>query len=369
MPQPAYTFIAGDDDFMVAKRAQALYDQLAQQVSDEFSREVIDGTCQNASEVEDAVGHFLNAVQTLSMFGDKKVVWFKNIRFLGSDRTSKSEAVQKVLEKLIDVVHQLNPDEVSVILSASNVDRRRGEFKKLSKGGQFEDFKKDENASHLPDMIQAHCRERGVSITPAGMQALIETAGKNTRLILNELDKLASWLSDTDGTIDEHSIAEMVPTFGEGEDFATTEAFYSLNLERTLKTLDRYFFVNQEARPILAALQNRNRTLILVRTLIDTGNVRCGARGVSKNDMAAALKQAETTTGRYFGGYTEKTTLNIFTQNPWYLGSIIAPVANRLPLKKLIDFQLEFVEAFRGIINRPKEHHNVMRELAIRCLG
>jgi DNA polymerase III subunit delta len=38
-------------------------------------------------------------------------------------------------------------------------------------------------------------------------------------------------------------------------------------------------------------------------------------------------------------------------------------------LKKLIDFQIAFTEAFEAIIERPNEQGEVCRELAIRCLS
>jgi DNA polymerase-3 subunit delta len=38
-------------------------------------------------------------------------------------------------------------------------------------------------------------------------------------------------------------------------------------------------------------------------------------------------------------------------------------------LKKLIDFQIAFTEAFEEIIKRPNEQEEVCRELAVRCLS
>jgi DNA polymerase-3 subunit delta len=40
-----------------------------------------------------------------------------------------------------------------------------------------------------------------------------------------------------------------------------------------------------------------------------------------------------------------------------------------VPLKKLVDFQIAFAEAFEAIIERPNEQEEVCRELAVRCLS
>jgi DNA polymerase-3 subunit delta len=58
----------------------------------------------------------------------------------------------------------------------------------------------------------------------------------------------------------------------------------------------------------------------------------------------------------------------VFTQNPWYLGKL-AVTASKVSLKKLIEFQIAFAEAFEGIIERPNEQEAVCREMAVRCLG
>ncbi len=58
----------------------------------------------------------------------------------------------------------------------------------------------------------------------------------------------------------------------------------------------------------------------------------------------------------------------MFTQNLWYLGRLSEGIKG-LNLKRLIDFQQEFLRAFEEILARPQQQEEVMREMAIRCLG
>ena len=79
-----YTFICGDDDYLVGERAKAVFAKMSEGLSDDFSREIVEGNAQNADEVMAAVGRFLSAVQTVSLFGEKKAVWFRGLNFLGT---------------------------------------------------------------------------------------------------------------------------------------------------------------------------------------------------------------------------------------------------------------------------------------------
>ena len=72
---------------------------------------------------------------------------------------------------------------------------------------------------------------------------------------------------------------------------------------------------------------------------------------------------------KHFGDFDTKASFNVFTQNLWYLGNKIAPGARVLSLKRLIDFQLEFMRAFEDLIRRSTDQEAVMRDLAIRCLS
>ena len=119
---------------------------------------------------------------------------------------------------------------------------------------------------------------------------------------------------------------------------------------------------HQPARPVLAALQNRNRILIQVRALSDAGDARVGPRGVD------GLQRAAEAYGPKFGEAAgEKSSYNVFTQNPWYVGKL-AGAAPLPPLRRLIDNQREFTRAFEEIIRRPDAQEEVLRDMTVRCL-
>ena len=113
---------------------------------------------------------------------------------------------------------------------------------------------------------------------------------------------------------------------------------------------------------MIAALQNRNRILLQIKALVDAGDVRVGQRGLDGFAKAQAAHAGK------FVGSTEKSSYNLFTQNPWYLGKLAGSA--KLPtLRRLIDNQQEFVAAFEEIVRRPQEQEEVLREMTVRCLA
>ena len=74
-----FTFICGDDDFLVAAEGRKLFESLTQDLMDDLSMEIVDGNAGKAEEAVQAIASFISAAQTLSLFGEKKTIWLKDI--------------------------------------------------------------------------------------------------------------------------------------------------------------------------------------------------------------------------------------------------------------------------------------------------
>src|SRR5471032_2139983 len=120
-----FIFICGQDDYLVGRLGQERFAALAAAVTEEFSREVISGFAANVDEVESAVNRLRESIQTISMFGGKRVVWLKDVNFLADTVTGRAESTLKLVEDLQELLAVLNPDETAMLITASPVDRRR----------------------------------------------------------------------------------------------------------------------------------------------------------------------------------------------------------------------------------------------------
>jgi DNA polymerase-3 subunit delta len=357
-----FTFICGQDDFLVGRLGKERFAQLAEEAgADEFSREVINGFAANVSEVETAVNSFREAVQTMSMFG--RVVWLKDVNFLADTVTGRAESTLKLVEDLRQILERLNPAETAVLITAAPVDRRRLFPKWCEKNSDFAiaGGEGDNITDALVGLVLTEANVIGAAFAPGAVELLVARIGSNTRLLIEETAKLATYAGDG-AIIEEAHVAELTPNVAEGDFFEAAEAFFSGDLKWTLTALHRHFFTGGDARPVISALQNRNRILLQIRALADAGDVRLSPRGLDGFPKAQAAYAAK------FAGAAEKSSFNLFTQNPWYLGKLAGSA--KLPtLRRLIDNQQELIAAFEEIIRRPHEQEEVLREMAVRCLA
>ena len=357
-----FTFLCGADDFLVGRLGQQRFAALAAEVTDEFSREVLSGFAGNVSEVETAINRFRESVQTVSLFGGRRVIWLKDVNFLADSVTGRAESTLKLVEDLQQILETVNPADTAVLITAAPVDRRRSFPKWCEKTADFTLVGGDEDGgAALEGVILAEAQAVGAALSPDAARLLLAKIGANTRLLVEEVRKLATFVNEGE-TIQESHVAELTPNAAEGDFFETAEAFFSGDLKWTLAALHRHFFAGGDARPVISALQNRNRILLQIRALVDAGTVRIGSRGLEGFAAAQAAHAAR------FTGATEKSSYNLFSQNPWYLGKL-AGSAKLPPLRRLIDNQQELVTAFEEIVRRPHEQEEVLREMTVRCLA
>lgn len=368
MSLPSYTFVAGPDDYLVSRSAKEIWVELCDGVDDDFSQEIIGGHVAKVEEVEAAVNSFREAVQTMGLFGGRRVVWLKGVSFMADNVLGRSETTQKACADLQEILASVNPDDVGVLISASPVDRRKRFAKWIEKNGAYMATggmdAKGKGVEALIGVLEEECAKLKVKIDRQATEVLISKVNGNSRLLLEEARKLATYLGEEGATINSRLIEQLTPNFGEGDFFESTEAFFSRNLAWTLDALKRHFFAGNDARPVIASLQNRNRLLIQIRALVDGGEIQLGGRGIAKPGFEAATAKY----AKFYDGLNKKSNFNVFTQNLWYMGKLAGE--GKLPtLKRLIDHQQEFIRAFEEIVERPNDQEDALRSMSIRCLS
>ncbi|MFW5883347.1 MAG: DNA polymerase III subunit delta [Verrucomicrobiota bacterium] len=361
-----FRFITGDDDFLVDRAGRDWFEEQAADITEPMNREIIDGRCGKVEDVEKVVNLAVGALQSLSLFGDRKAVWLRHADFMQDSVTGRAEGTQQALENLLEHLSGNDPANVIFLLTASPVDRRRKLFKTFQKTGKSTHIAGGSDSTDmLADLVRAELAKSpaAVRISAAALDMLASVVHGDARLIVEEARKLALYLGAEGGAITEKLVTEMVPPFGETEFFTAANAFYSLDLQQALAAVDQHFFTYKDARGLITNLQNTNRLVIQLRSLLDAGALKPSGRGLT----AAQLNSAAARFPEAFPN-AEKNAFNVFTQHPFRLSRLL-PAAQRLKLRQLINFQLAFLEAFEAIIDRPDDQHGVMRELCVRCLG
>ncbi|MCD8299107.1 MAG: hypothetical protein LUD39_05055 [Opitutae bacterium] len=362
-----YVFFVGDDDFLVDRAARARWEKESAGAFDEMSKEIVEGVAIRVDDVVELAKRFVEAARTVSLFGGKKYVWLRNVNWLSDGTLSKSEKTAGALKRIADAAATMGGDAVFAMISVIKPDKRLSATKSFFKLGELNEIAGGNDPESLCAALDAEARRLGVSLDPDAAQVLVEKVNLHSRMSHVELEKLACYVGHG-ATIDAETVLKLVPVFGEGDQWEPVEVFFSGNLSKTLDSLRSYFFNNNSARPLLTTLQKRNSLLIQLRALLDAGDAKLNFRGeIPSNDIRAAGEKY----GAMFGGNDDKSSYNLFSQNAWYAGSKVAKTLKirGITLRRLIDWQLDFLNAFEQLITRPGEDEAVMRELATRCLG
>jgi DNA polymerase-3 subunit delta len=363
--------ISGKDEFLVEEDALKLYREAIKKAGSDADTQIISA---QITRVEDALQierEFSEAVATLSMFGGKKVVWLRNLNWMSGSKQADSADVKESLKHMLELVAKSN-DMVSIIISAAPLDGRRKDLQVLKPIADqfithtFEKPKPWENQSEQTIMQIARAtalfKKLGTKFEPDVPEVLVGRVGQSTRMVLTEVEKLAIYVGPG-GTVKARDVLFIVPPFGEGEFFEPIEAFAARDLNWALEALDRYFFNESSCRPLIAALHNRLRLLIQVRSLADSGDFKLTSSGITKPQFEVAI----TRHGPTFGSAT-KSSANIFSQNTWYLTTQVAPGAFHYSLSELIDLQLACTECF-DISNSGGDDEVALRALFLRALA
>jgi DNA polymerase-3 subunit delta len=360
MAKESLLVILGDDDYLVRQKAKETYEDHCSDFPDDLSRETIDGRADRVDDVESILQEAKSAGETLSLFGGGKLVWINEANFLNQTKTGAAQGTKDALEAFKPFLENLGDSKV--IISACPVHRNHSFVKWLQKNSTYEDVAKSEKEDvAFRRLVEDTASEMGISFSQGALEYLAGKIGAHPRMGVEETRKLASFLGTDGGEITEQMIIDLVPDFGEGDFFEASEAFFSGKLDWALDAIDRHFFQGKDARPLLATLQNRNRLLIQLRVLVDGGELDPNQR-LGKDQLARIGNKYL----QHFSNPSDKTTLNVFSQNPWFLGRLL-PLVRKFPTRRLIDLQAGLIEAFEQVLALPKEQHNtIFKNLVIR---
>lgn len=358
MAAPRFQFVTGNEEFLVQRRARTLFEKAAEGL-DEWSQDVLDGRAQTVDEVEAVVRRFAEAIQTVSLFGERKAVWLKDISFLSDTVTGRAEGTKAHVEHLQSLLEAVDPAHVTIILSASPADRRKREVKWFEANGEsFLEQVGGKGGEDLAEIALGEAKRLGLELTPEAADVLVSLTGKNARLLLEEVRKLSAYAGAE--RVGAELVIKLVPPLPESEFFAAAEAFFSGNLKVALQELRQHFFAGHDARPLLSTLMNRNRLMLQLAVLRETGALR---GRVSK----ASLESAAEMFGDLFGS-SDKSSLNVFTQNPYYLSRLAG--GETLSVRALLERQSRLIETLRAIAGaKQAEQEGILRGFVLETLG
>ncbi len=356
--------IVGSDESEVKRVAADLAAQLTPPDAGDFGVEVVDGFVDNADQAVARIRAAIQAIQTLPFFGGTKLVWLKNVNFLADSVSGRAASVQVALEELTDVINAGLGAEVTLLVSALDVDKRRSFYKSLGKRADLQVFDRLDSSrsgweEEATELVLQRAGARGLKFDSGALELFVLLTGGDTRQIENELEKLEIFLGKK-RDIAVENVRDLVPLSRAGVVFELGNALAERDLERALTLVRRLLDQGEKAIGILlATILPTIRNLLLAKDLIERHRI----------PRPAVPFQFISAINRLPAGATEHLprkkdgAINAFT-----LG-IAAQNAHRFDRQQLVEGMDACLSANLRLVTSQLDHELILTEIVVKLIG
>jgi len=356
--------VVGSDDIEVKHTAAELAAKLKPAAAGDFGVEIIDGAADNADQAAGRIRSTIEALRTLPFFGGEKLVWLKNANFLGDDQKARSAAVQTVLEELIETINEELGSEITFLLSAIEVDKRRSFYKSLAKRAEIQVFDKLDSSRggwevEATEIVQARAKKRKLQFEESALELFVLLTGGDTREIENELEKIDLYLGK-ERKINVELVRELVPLTREGVIFDLSNALAERDLERALELVRQLLDQGESAIGILlVAILPTVRNLLLAKDLMERHRI---SRPHAPFPFISAVNRLPADATAHLPRKKDGTV------NAFALG-IAAQNAHRFQTDQLIAGMQACLAANLQLVTTQLDHELVLTEVVVKILG
>jgi DNA polymerase III subunit delta len=356
--------VVGSDEAEVKRVATELATCLTPAGAGDFGLEVIDGAADNAEQAAARIRSAIEALQTLPFFGSTKVVWLKNANFLGDDPKARSVAVQSALEQLSELLDRGFGSEVTFLISAIEVDKRRGFYKTLIKRAEVQVFDRLDSAragweEEATEIVRLRAKRRKLQFDDNALDLFVLLTGGDTRQIENELEKVDTFLGK-DRAVQVDLVRELVPLSRAGIIFELSNALAVRDLELALTLVRRLLDQGESAIGILlAAIVPTIRNLLLAKDLMERHRV---PRPHSPFQFISAINRFPAKATEHLPRKKDGSI------NAYALG-IAAQHAHHFETNQLIDAMRACLTANVRLVTTQLDHELILTEVVVKLLG
>ena len=356
--------VVGSDEAEVKRVAAELAQKLAPDDAGDFGLEVIDGVADNADQAAAQIRSAIEALQTLPFFGSTKVVWLKNANFLGDDPKARSAAVQSALEELSVLINSGFGAGVTLLISATDVDKRRSFYKMLLKHADPQVFDRLDSArpgweEEATEVVRQRAKKRKLEFDQDALELFVLLSGGDTRQIENELEKIDTFLGK-DRAVRVELVRELVPLSRAGIIFELSNALAGRDLELALTLVRRLLEQGESAIGILlVAIVPTVRNLLLAKDLMAQHAIR---RQHSPFQFIAALNRLPARATEHLPRKRDGSI------NAYGLG-VAAQHAHHFETDQLIEAMRACLDANVKLVTTQLDHELILTEVVVKLLG
>ncbi len=354
--------VVGSDDSEVKRVASELAAKLTPPDAGDFGLEVIDGCGDNSEQSAGRIRSAIEALQTLPFFGGK-LIWLKNANCLGDTIIGKSAAVQEALEELAAVLEEGLAPDVTFLLSATEVDKRRSFYKSLGKHAEVQVIDKvDASRSgweeEATEIVRGRAKKRGLIFQEEALDLFVLLTGGDTRQIDNELEKLDLYVGK-ERSVTAEEVRTLVPLSRAGVIFELGNALAARDLDGALALVRGLLDQGESAIGILlVAILPTVRNLLLAKDLMERHRI---PRPSAPFPFISALNRLPAETTEHLPRKKDGSV------NAYALG-FAAMAAHRFTTEQLISGLEACLEANLQLVSTQLDHETILTEIVVKLL-
>jgi len=351
--------IVGTDEGLVREEALGLYSELTRGNDDGFTHETIDGNADNSEGAFQLCSTAIQSLMTMPMFGGDKVVWLRNVNFLGDDVTGRAQRTEAGVEALRGVLEKGLPEGIKFILSADKVDKRRAFWKFLEKAASVQTFDKidisrDGWQDEVGRLVNGRAKELGLDFENDALELFIMLAGEQTKQIANELEKIDLYLGTERRTVTVEDVRALVPLSRAAVIFETGQAIQAGNVARAIQLIDQQLAAEESAVGIMrASIINVVRNLYMAKLVLEKFKAPAGSYGA----FAGALNKLPAADRAWLPQKKDGSGVNVF---PIFLA---VPNAKNFDLDGLQHVLEQTQKADQALVTTGLDHRLILHRL------
>jgi DNA polymerase-3 subunit delta len=356
--------VVGSDESEVKRMAADLAAKLTPPDAGDFGLEVIDGVVDNADQAASRIRSTIEALQTLPFFGGGKLVWLKNSNFLGDTAIGRAASVQSALFELAEIIKGDFGANVTLLLSATEVDKRRSFYKTLTNRAELQIFDRLDSSRSgweegATEIVRARAQKRKLQFDDEALDLFVLLTGGDTRQIDSELEKIDIFLGE-ERRVNVDLVRELVPLSRTGVIFELGNALAERDLERALTLVRRLLDQGESAIGILlVAILPTIRNLLLAKDLMERNRM---PRPHAPFHFISAINRLPDTATEHLPRKKDGSI------NAYALG-IAAQNAHRFETQQLVAGMEACLEANLQLVTTQLDHELILTEVVVKLLG
>src|SRR5437764_7251693 len=270
--------VVGSDVREVKRVAAEVAAKLTPPEAGDFGLEVIDACADNVEQAVVRIRSAIEALQTLPFFGGAKLVWLKNANCLADSVIGRSAAVQGALEELAEVFEAGFGPDVTLLISATETDKRRSFYKTLAKSAEVQVIDRLDSSragweEEATEIVRKRANARKLQFDDEALDLFVLLTGGDTRQIENELEKI-DLHQGRERSVSVEQVRELVPLSRAGVIFELGNAMAACDLQRALILVKRLLDQGETAIGILlVAILPTIRNLLLAKDLMERNRI------------------------------------------------------------------------------------------------